>query len=118
MATIIRVGSSAGNAQIYDLGTGTSFDVTEYAGYKNFTADNFICEPVQQTVGSWGSVASGANSYVPQGRSRAYMSKTYDASTGILSSQLISQVQVKDDIWRGTVTSATYNVHAYLVIYN
>lgn len=118
MATIVKVGGSAGNAQIYDLGTGTSFDVTEYAGYENFTADNFICEPVQQTEGSMGSIATGANSYVPQGRSRAYMRKTYDASTGILSSQLISQVQVKDDIWRGIVTSATYNVHAYLAIYN
>lgn len=34
--------NAVSGSQIYDLGTGMSFDVSGIVGYENFTADNFI----------------------------------------------------------------------------
>lgn len=42
-----KLRSANSNLQrVIDLGAGTSFDVTKYSGYQNFTVDNFIVEPI------------------------------------------------------------------------
>ena len=37
-----QTGTRPAGKLVYNLGTGTSFTVTQYAGYKNFTTSNFI----------------------------------------------------------------------------
>ena len=74
------------------LGTGTSFDVSSIHGYQNFTADNFVCEPVSvaiipsnygyhggggHNVGQWG-ITGGSGG----------ITKSYNASTGVLTAYL------------------------------
>lgn len=67
----------AGN-QVYYLGTGTSFDVSSIPDYQNLTADNFIVDCGTYTVNASCSLGgSGSNS--------AKISKSYDASTGVLT---------------------------------
>ena len=112
----LKLGAQSGGIKLIFLGTGTSFDVTQYNGYEGFTEDNFICEPVNRSSVGWGSATSGYNKYVPSARAKAFITKTYNASTGILSSRLEAHAQVKDDTWRSDHTSQTGSVKAYLVI--
>jgi hypothetical protein len=81
--------SSGGGGNIINLGSGKSFDMTSYSGYKNFTADNFVILNIP-------SVTSSAVSYKPwvspnspgpcnvQGFITG-ITKSYNQSTGILS---------------------------------
>lgn len=63
-------------AQVYDLGTGTSFNVSDIPGYQNLTADNFIvCS----------ASCSGSAAEIHSCSAKAAHSKTYNANTGILS---------------------------------
>ena len=92
-----------------DLGTGSSFDITSYAGYESFTADNFIVEPTDFTnvAGSNSGDASGRGSTNASGT----LVKSY--SNGILSAYLrVSATLVCGYAtpWRG---SANVSVHAY-----
>lgn len=77
--------------QVLYLGTGTSFDLSGYVGYENFTAENFIIEPV--------SLSGSANAYVSpdpyimedNSTSASYsgnLSKQYNSSTGTLTCSL------------------------------
>ena len=63
-------------AQVFDLGTGTNFNVSDIPGYQNLTADNFIvCSA---------SCSGSAVEFHSCGATAAH-GKTYNASTGILS---------------------------------
>lgn len=70
--------------QIYYLGTGTSFDVSNIPGYQNLTADNFIVGASAMSVSGGGGVANrdDLSMSVIGGGS---ISKSYDASKGILT---------------------------------
>lgn len=68
----------AGGSQVYYLGTGTSFDVSDIPGYQKLTADNFIVDCGEYTV-------SASCSLGGSGSNRASITKKYDASTGILT---------------------------------
>lgn len=89
---------------IADLGSGQSFNVTKYPGYKNFTTSNFICET--------GYLDWTGGNYWTQGDVKARaghnLIKSYNASSGILS----SHAEVRGGINGGNVL--TVNVHAYL----
>jgi hypothetical protein len=65
---------------------GTSFNVSGYSGYKNFTKDNFICELSAGFNGSGRSTAdnTGYQNWVSTSFSVSF-TKTYNASTGVLS---------------------------------
>ena len=117
--------ASSGKKNFVDLGVGTSFNVTGYSGYQNFTAANFIVETSANGY-SGSSWSSGGES----GKIGAYrlcgavtLVKTY--SNGVLTAY--NQVRVGLDAhktWYDSVSDAacqssyrTTNaaVHAYLI---
>lgn len=54
---------STGKGNVVDLGTGTTFDVSEYAGHGSFTTDNFIVSVQSLSASGGASVGAGyANS--------------------------------------------------------
>lgn len=82
--------TNAGSAcQVYYLGTGTSFDVSNIPGYQNLTANNFI-------VGATGLGLSGGGSCpyrddISMGCSGGgSISKSYNATTGKLTIGAVS----------------------------
>ena len=68
--------------QIINLGTGTSFNVSSYDGYKNFTNDNFIIGASSGNCPSLGSKTENSTRAKANGFT---ISKSYNASTGILT---------------------------------
>ena len=92
------------------LGQGTSFNVTSYEGYQNFTADNFIVEPISAGLASVGGMSHKAN-YVYMGLT---LNKSY--SNGVLSASVVANGMIQnagDDIIYPT---RTFSVKAYLVL--
>ena len=73
-----NAGYTAGKSatQIVNLGSGTSFDVTSYSGYQNFTTSNFITciTNVKVTKNTYGEAKSLNQSITP--------TKSYNSSTG------------------------------------
>lgn len=65
-----------------DLGTGSSFNVSSYPGYRNFTASNFLCEP-QNLDSTGGKVWVGAGDI--QGKAGFNMTKSYNSSNGVFT---------------------------------
>ena len=112
----LKLGAQNSGIKLINLGEGQTFDVSGYDGYGDFTVDNFICEPVARSNIGWGSATEGYNRYVPAARGRAFITKTYNASTGVLSSRLEAHAQVRDDTWRSDARSQTTNVRAYLIL--
>ena len=105
-------GSNVGK-RIINLGNGTSFDVSNYSGYKNFTIDNFI-------VGIYsGNVTQTSHQEFNQsGKASGFtLTKNYDASNGVLSLGGTSQEIYAWDMMnypRATKTQ-TFTCFAYLV---
>ncbi len=62
------------------MGTGSSHNVSSYPGYKNFTKDNFIIEPISGGSTSVTPSSTGGNLFC-----YAEMSKSYNSSTGIFT---------------------------------
>lgn len=93
--------NAGSGAQVFYLGTGTSFDVSNVPGYQNLTEDNFIVGMTSATCKSDGWI----------GKFNRYVGKTYDASTGKLTISVTGDISysVGDS---GTVTNPTF---AYLV---
>ena len=74
------IGTTNANSgtQVFYLGTGTSFDVSNVPGYQNLTVDNFIIDCGKLTVSGSATYCGGcsnSNILVPE----------YDASTGKLT---------------------------------
>ncbi len=115
------------SGKVIDLGTGTSFDVSSVTGYRNFTADNFIITAVPASTSKNISYAS-SNGYA-SGSSNSSAScsvtKTYNATTGILTANQIIGISVSGTTRSGGsvpfsgsgsgTNSATTAVHVYLV---
>lgn len=118
---MFRCGSSEGT-RIYDLGTNTSFNVSNYSGYNNFTATNFICEPVnlskKVTTTFTHDGDAGGVSGTAYNNSSYSLSKSYDASTGILqvTSRLVSTVDYAKTAGSDPHVNILGQVHAYLLI--
>lgn len=73
------ISQSGGSVTLVDLGTGTSFDVSSYPGYQNFTVDNFmISGNATKAVVLMHSHTQGDN----QTSANLF---SYDANTGKLS---------------------------------
>lgn len=111
--------SSSGSFTVIDLGTGRQFNVSSYDGYKNFTKDNFIVEPVGNSSAGVGNNAlqpgTSHKNFWPSGTYK--LTKDYDETTGILKSS--GKLEVKLGSSEGGVWgpwSQTKDVHAYLIL--
>ena len=92
----------------FDLGTGTSFDVSKYQDYKNFSLDNFAVTGNSSVSESWVDYCTVSNlegvafSHSPSGG----LTQNYNADTGVL----IAYVYTSE--YGHTATKA---VHVYLI---
>ena len=101
-------------ANVIDLGTGTSFDVTSYSGYENFTAANFIVEVPNSSRnnGATRDASEAGRIY------RAYLQMAKSYSNGILSAYIsygVDKTTSNNSGWNSGYTNSKLNVHAYLV---
>lgn len=117
-------GSGKGT-DIIDLGTGTSFNVSNYSGYRNFTASNFIvCAKngsysQSQNMGGQNTVQN----ITPGANCSTSVTKSYDASTGVLTAKEVVNISARCSMYRdGTFSKYTPSkqydnaVQVYLVI--
>ena len=105
-------GTYTKTTNIIDLGTGTSFNVSNYNEYKSFTTSNFLCEPINGSSSlHGGSIAQSRYS------GGINFSKSYNSDTGILNVNISAIVyfnQTGGGI-SGTYGTYTYGAHVYLV---
>lgn len=142
MANLFRCSSigesGAGGAQIYYLGTGTSFNIPALlpdVDYTQLTADNFIVGIGDMTGLNTGSGApSSPRSISTSGKSMIYVapavndvsavSKTYNASTGTLKiANYTQKITVRYSLASATsqwttasTTNLSHTAFAYLVM--
>ena len=101
-------------SELIDLGIGTSFNVTQYNGYSQFTAANFIVEPIQKI--SKGCHTGGNNDYFDI-YNTITLNKTYNPDTGILSAYQIVDINAVGCRSQGNArTTSNADIHAYLLI--
>jgi hypothetical protein len=116
--------SGGGNGKAIDLGTGTSFNVSNISGYKNFTVANFIvC--IQSFSSSGG--ANIAQGYAQSGGTSASVSptinKSYDSSTGVLTvsanntsaSNRVNVSGAATQFLTASVSVGSISYHAFLI---
>ena len=73
--------NSITGTKVINLGNGTSFNVSNYSGYKNFTIDNFIVG-----IYSAGVTQTANQEYNQSGRASGFiLTKSYNASNGVLT---------------------------------
>ena len=104
--------NAGSGTQVFYLGTGTSFDVSNVPGYQNLTADNFIVGANRMSVSGGGrcpyrddismSVYGGGT-----------ISKSYNASSGILTINGVSGGASVNN--GGPSSSFSLSYFAYLV---
>lgn len=94
------------------LGNGRSFNVSTYEGYQNFTADNFLIQSADRLAFS--------NSYYPQGYTyddsgscTSTVPKSYDASTGVLS----TGINLRSNDTSGTYTYFNNSQNGNVIVY-
>lgn len=111
-ALAVKALNSNLGAKIYYLGTGNSFNVSDYPGYKNFTKDNFIIGTNSAfsngvPYGPTGSAVIGGSIYTKQIGSCAY-----NNSDGILTiNPYTLGIKVS-----GSEQTITLPMFAYLII--
>ena len=96
---------SGGGTRIVDLGTSNNINVSHIQGYKNFTVDNFIIEPIKGGQTSVTPASSGGNLFC-----YADVSKSYNPSTGIFT----RTVQARAAYFT-SYPSVAFTVRTYLV---
>lgn len=100
---------------IVDLGTGTSFDVTQYDGYSNFAATDFIVEPIPKISKG---CHTGANTDYFDIYNTITLIKTYNSNTGVLSAYQTVDINAIGCQNRGNArTTSNAEVHAYLLLH-
>lgn len=85
--TIANSINSIQSSNFVYLGEGTSFDVSSYSGYENFTADNFIVESTSASGSGRGSGSINSGGFSSLGMQvnascSLTVTKTYNAETG------------------------------------
>ena len=101
---------------VINLGTGTSFDVSSYSGYKNFTIDNFIAGisslPAHQTD------HSEQEDHTYSRVTGLSIQKSYNANTGVLTLSGYTENHILADT-QGDLSTKTYTrtatCFAYLI---
>ena len=106
--------ASAGGSIIHrvNLGTGTSFNVSNYPGYKKFTTDNFYFNSVSYTANTGSGERSDGGYLTISGGNT--LSKSYDASTGVLTISGTS-FNVSEDIFHRVGISGSASANVILV---
>lgn len=99
--------------KIYDLGTGSSFNVSSYEGYENFTADNFLIQSLTSWTG-WRSFNSGNNQrlYIDNNQ----MDKSYNSSTGVFTVSHYLHWHFGGGTSSGNDSVSSANAHVFLMI--
>lgn len=118
---LFNIKKGGGGAKLYDLGTGTSFDLKTLVpdvDYTSLTADNFFYKDLTGAKSTWGGLKNGTNP-------KAYLNcgKSYNSSTGVLSVTLNANGGVAGG-WFPEAGGAFENidiyaygsVHAYLIL--
>ena len=114
---------SSGTKGITDLGTGTSFDVSSYEGYQNFTAEDFLIVPVgvvgtnKQGTYCGETLNNSAYVYCDFIGSTFPIKKTYNSGTGKLtiSGNTIQAKGYVNGYSYNKVTTTTLTCKAYLI---
>ena len=113
------------STEVICLGTGTSFDVSTYKGYENFTVNNFILAydaptaTVNTTIIRCNPSQGDLSDHVYPSASVSVPSASYNAFTGNLT---ITNGSAKTKYTRhsssesGTISTITLKVIVYLVI--
>lgn len=102
------------------LGTGTSFDVSSYDGYKNFTVDNFYIQPAESiSTSNWGYGTDTGHNIGQLGIKSLTSSIvfSYDASKGVLTAHLAASAYggVNNSPNTMKTASGSAKVKAYLI---
>lgn len=100
-----------GKSEVIYLGTGTSFNLTSYQGYENFTIDNFIVEPISTSQAQVSASMEHNANYVALGLT---LNKSY--SNGVLSANVNSFGQITNGNGISIYPTRTFSVKAYLVL--
>ena len=118
-ASLTSVKDVIGCAEIYYLGTGTSFNVSSYEGYQNFTVDNFIVGATGLAASASGGVGY-ADDYHTSFGGGGNISKSYNSSTGVFK---ITIPTFGGSAYSGSGAGGTWsvsggltNIKVYLVI--
>ena len=94
--------SISSNFSCFDLGTGTTFNLSSYDNYQAFTANNFITS-ITNASRQCGSV--GTDSPIAS----FSVNKSYDSTTGIL------KITAKIGCYSNVTTLSLSDVHTYLI---
>ena len=98
---------------IIDLGIGTSFNISSYIGYKNYSVSDFLVEPVTTDNTELGN--TGSNDHYLTIYLNVLFNKSYNADSGILTAN--QKVNINAVGWCGFGSksfSHSCAVHAYL----
>ena len=79
MCNMIKTGGAG--CLVYDLGTGTSFNISSMKGYQNLTIDNFVVAPPTGDSACAGNVDPNTG-WLCGGYS---VTRSYNSQTGVLS---------------------------------
>lgn len=106
------------SGKVIDLGTGTSFDVSSYSGYQNFTVNNFLIIPSVSKSGSARGGGTEEGSYGHTLSTSTTLTPSYNASTGVyqVKCRLYAHAQFRNHSGDSTYDNTTdVSVHAYLI---
>lgn len=122
----------AANVKVYYLGYGTQFSAASIPGYRNMTADNFVIRPdftsftdSNTNAFTVGKAGGGTSTGRVNSSVGVTLTKTYDASTGVLNCSLTityntSRSGGDSDSWWDSNgnknVSNTYSVSAYCIV--
>ena len=92
--------SAGGGKKVIDLGVGTSFNLSTYAGYEKFTADNFVIQGTSSagTDYTYYSTVSNLEGVAFPHHPRAWINKSYNSATGVLSCYLVASEESNNGI--------------------
>ena len=109
------------NSSVYYLGTGTSFDVSSFNGFENFTSENFIVGGLSAPDTLTSYYTTGAGNVEDRAAARGFsIQKNYNNTTGILTLSGTSQtIQIHKNTtgyseWASTSQNIT--CFAYLIL--
>lgn len=112
--SILISGNNDHTYEIYDLGSGQTFNVSSYEGYQNFTTSNFLITPSGSLSTGWRSNANGPGAI--WGGGSASISCSYNNSNGVATIKLNNNSNGKAEAGGSDSESKSTNVHAWLII--
>ena len=108
-------------SSVYYLGTGTSFDVSSFNGFENFTSENFIVGGLSAPDTLTSYYTTGAGNVEDRAAARGFsIQKNYNNTTGILTlSGTLQTIQIHKNTtgysgWASTSQNIT--CFAYLIL--